>query len=91
MTDKQLHKVHCMAFSIFEALDLGYEVIDEFGNEVLGLRRNSKLNPESWSYLFNNKHGHLTQAAIRYTDNKKLQVSKKFTVNKAGKKPTFIR
>ena len=90
MTDKQLHKVHCMAFSIFEALDLGYEVIDEFGNEVLGLRRNSKLNPESWSYLFNNKQGHLVQAAIRYCDGN-LQVSKKFTINKAGKKSTYIK
>lgn len=91
MTEKQKHKVHVMALGIFEDLDLGYEVLDEFGNEVLGLRRNSKLNPESWSYLFNNKHGHLTQAAIRYTDNKKLQVSKKFTVNKVGKKPSYIK
>ena len=90
MTDKQKHKVHNMVDSIFEALNCGYEVIDEFGNEVLGLRRNSKLNPESWSYLFNNKYGHLAQGAIRYCDGK-LQVSKKFTVNKAGKKPTYIK
>ena len=91
MTDKQKNKVRNVAGELFTALDLGYEVMDEFGNEVLGLRRNSKLNPESWSYLFADKSGHLIQGAICYCDVKTTRVCKKFAVNKAGKKTTYIK
>lgn len=89
MTEKQKIKVYDMADSIMTALNNGYTVTDDKGNEVLGLRYNAKMNPNTWSYLYNNKSGHLVHGAIKYVV-AKMPVCKKFKGQKPGKKPITI-
>lgn len=91
MTDKQRNKVSVMAHEILRALDSGCKVIDERGHEVLGLRYNARMNPNSWCYLYDGDTGHLVHGLIKYKVKKTVPVSMKFKVLHPGKKAVVIK
>ena len=91
MTEKQKNKVSEIVQELVVALDAGYKVTDEKDREVLGLRYNAKMNPNTWCYLFDGKNGHLVHAAIKYKPEKNMLYSSKFMIHKPGRKPIIVK